>query len=173
MLSHIGLVPLLVNTAQNIKLLNGLDSTADTSYDVAIVDSITTARRLRSLVGFKYIPIVLLAPVVHVSLKTVLDLGITSCMTTPCLAIDLSNAIIPALENRVIPSPADNSKPLNILLAEDNIVNQGLAVKLLKKYHHVVTVVGNELEALEAIKIKRYDIILMDVQMPVMVCHPV
>jgi len=38
----------------------------------------------------------------------------------------------------------------------------------LEKYHHVVTVVGNGLEALESIKEKRYDVILMDVQMPIM-----
>jgi len=67
-----------------------------------------------------------------------------------------------------MPSLEDNNKSFEILLAEDNIVNQRLAVKILEKYHHVVTVVGNGLEALEAIKIKRYDVILMDVQMPVM-----
>jgi osomolarity two-component system sensor histidine kinase NIK1 len=44
-----------------------------------------------------------------------------------------------------------------------------LAVKILEKYHHVVTVVGNGQEALDAIKEKRYDVILMDVQMPIMV----
>ena len=43
------------------------------------------------------------------------------------------------------------------------------AVKILEKYHHVVTVVGNGQEALDAVKEKRYDVILMDVQMPIMV----
>jgi len=76
--------------------------------------------------------------------------------------------MIPALENRAAPSLADNTKSFAILLAEDNIVNQRLAVKILEKYHHVVTVVGNGQEALDAIKEKRYDVILMDVQMPIM-----
>jgi osomolarity two-component system sensor histidine kinase NIK1 len=55
------------------------------------------------------------------------------------------------------------------LLAEDNRVNQRLAVKILEKYHHVVTVVGNGLEAVEAVQRKKFDVVLMDVQMPIMV----
>lgn len=168
MLAQVGLVPVVVETEKDVNLSHVRGNTIS-SYDVVIVDSIETARRLRSIDEFKYIPIVLLAPVVHVSLKSALDLGITSYMTTPCLAIDLGNGMIPALENRAMPSSADNTKSFDILLAEDNIVNQRLAVKILEKYHHVVTVVGNGLEALEAIKLKRYDCILMDVQMPIMV----
>lgn len=171
MLHQIGLVPVVVDSERHVNLVNGRAPTAAATYDVVIVDSIETARRLRSIDEFKYIPIVLLAPVVHVSLKSALDLGITSYMTTPCQAIDLGNGMIPALENRAMPSLADNTKSFDILLAEDNIVNQRLAVKILEKYHHVVTVVGNGLEALEAIKQKRYDVILMDVQMPIMVSH--
>ena len=169
MLSQIGLVPVVVDSERHVNLTSLGGSKVASTYDVIIVDSIETARRLRSIDEFKYIPIVLLAPVVHVSLKSALDLGITSYMTTPCLAIDLGNGMIPALENRAAPSLADNTKSFDILLAEDNIVNQRLAVKILEKYHHVVTVVGNGQEALDAIKEKRYDVILMDVQMPIMV----
>jgi osomolarity two-component system sensor histidine kinase NIK1 len=168
MLRQVGLVPVVVDSERNVHVAGGGSKIAST-YDVIIVDSIETARRLRSIDEFKYIPIVLLAPVVHVSLKSALDLGITSYMTTPCMAIDLGNGMIPALENRAAPSLADNTKSFDILLAEDNIVNQRLAVKILEKYHHVVTVVGNGQEALDAIKEKRYDVILMDVQMPIMV----
>ncbi|KAH8792591.1 two-component histidine kinase [Hyaloscypha finlandica] len=167
MLRQVGLVPVVVDSERNVHVAGGGSKIAST-YDVIIVDSIETARRLRSIDEFKYIPIVLLAPVVHVSLKSALDLGITSYMTTPCMAIDLGNGMIPALENRAAPSLADNTKSFDILLAEDNIVNQRLAVKILEKYHHVVTVVGNGQEALDAIKEKRYDVILMDVQMPIM-----
>ncbi|KUJ22580.1 two-component osmosensing histidine-kinase [Mollisia scopiformis] len=167
MLRQIGLMPVVVDSERNINLSGGGSKIAST-FDVIIVDSIETARRMRSIDEFKYIPIVLLAPVVHVSLKSALDLGITSYMTTPCLTIDLGNGMIPALENRAAPSLADNTKSFDILLAEDNIVNQRLAVKILEKYHHVVTVVGNGQEALDAIKEKRYDVILMDVQMPIM-----
>jgi osomolarity two-component system sensor histidine kinase NIK1 len=53
-------------------------------------------------------------------------------------------------------------------LAEDNEVNQKVAIKILEKYNHVVTVVSNGLEALNTIKNRRFDVILMDVQMPIM-----
>ncbi|KAK5012299.1 histidine kinase osmosensor [Cryomyces antarcticus] len=110
----------------------------------------------------------MLAPRVSVSFKSALEDGISSYMTTPCLAIDLGNALIPALEGRAAPSISDHSRSFDILLAEDNLVNQRLAVKILEKYQHKVTVANNGLEALEAIKKKRYDVVLMDVQMPVM-----
>jgi len=168
MLPEIGLVPVVVNSERDVTLVRPRKKNAS-KYDVIIVDSIETARRIRSIEGFKYLLIVLLAPVVHVSLKSALDLGITSYMTKPCLTIDLGNGMIPALENRATPNLADNTKSFDILLAEDNIVNQRLAVKILEKYHHVVTVVGNGQDALHAIKEKKYDVVLMDVQMPIMV----
>jgi two-component system, sensor histidine kinase and response regulator len=51
-------------------------------------------------------------------------------------------------------------------LAEDNIVNQKLATRLLEKRGHKVMVVGNGREALAALTHKSYDLVLMDVQMP-------
>ena len=138
------------------------------NYDVMIVDSVESAQRLRSREAFKYIPIVLLAPVVSLSLRSALDLGIASYMTTPCQLIDLGNGMIPALEGRSATIVTDHKKSFNILLAEDNEVNQKVAMKILEKYNHLVTVVGNGLEAFNAIKIQRFDVILMDVQMPIM-----
>ncbi|MFQ5598996.1 MAG: response regulator [Candidatus Krumholzibacteriia bacterium] len=55
-----------------------------------------------------------------------------------------------------------------VLLAEDNLVNQNLAVHLLKKRGHAVTVANNGREAVEAIEKERFDIVLMDIQMPEM-----
>lgn len=101
-------------------------------------------------------------------METVLDIGIASYMTTPCKPIDLENGMIPALEGRQTLSISDHSRSFNILIAEDNEVNQRLAVKILEKYNQGVTVVNNGLEALEAFKKRRYDVILMDLQMPVM-----
>lgn len=167
MLEEIGLFPVVVNSEKS-SALTRLKEGGALPYDAIIVDSIDTARRLRAVDDFKYLPIVLLAPVVHVSLKSCLDLGITSYMTMPCKLIDLSNGMVPALENRATPSLADVTKSFEILLAEDNTVNQKLAVKILEKYHHVVTVVGNGWEAVEAVKQKKFDVILMDVQMPIM-----
>ncbi|KAK3300382.1 uncharacterized protein B0H64DRAFT_14194 [Chaetomium fimeti] len=167
MLGGLGLLPIVVESEKN-KALDKVRGQGTAPYDVIIVDSIEDARRLRSVDDFKYLPIVLLAPVVHVSLKSCLDLGITSYMTTPCKLIDLGNGMVPALENRATPSLADNTRSFEILLAEDNTVNQRLAVKILEKYHHVVTVVGNGKEAVDAVKRKKFDVILMDVQMPIM-----
>jgi two-component system sensor histidine kinase/response regulator len=57
---------------------------------------------------------------------------------------------------------------LTILLAEDNIVNQRLAVKILEKRGHRVVVASNGKEAIEKLEGERLDLVLMDVQMPEM-----
>jgi CheY-like chemotaxis protein len=55
---------------------------------------------------------------------------------------------------------------LRVLLAEDNSVNQRLISRLLEKRGHEVDVVGNGMEALRALEMKSYDLVLMDMQMP-------
>jgi osomolarity two-component system sensor histidine kinase NIK1 len=167
-LDGLDLVPVIVES-ENSPVLASMKGNPTMPYDVILVDSLDTARQLRAVDDFKYLPIVLLAPAVHVNLKACLDIGITASMTTPCNAIDIANAMVPALENRATPSFADSTKSLEILLAEDNTVNQRLAVKILETYNHVVTVVGNGLEAVEAVRARKFDVILMDVQMPIMV----
>ncbi len=57
--------------------------------------------------------------------------------------------------------------PLNILLAEDNRVNQKVTAGLLEKFGHGVTIAEDGAEALEAVQKSAYDVILMDMQMPV------
>ena len=57
---------------------------------------------------------------------------------------------------------------MSILLAEDNIVNQKLATRLLEKAGHQVIVAENGKEAVEKLNQQEFDVILMDVQMPVM-----
>jgi CheY-like chemotaxis protein len=60
------------------------------------------------------------------------------------------------------------SDSLRLLLAEDNLVNQKLAIRLLEKRGHRVTVAGNGKEAMAAIAREPFDAVLMDVQMPEM-----
>ncbi len=61
---------------------------------------------------------------------------------------------------------ADSGGRLRILLAEDNPVNQKLAVKILEKHGHRVTVANNGREAVERSAKEEFDLVLMDVQMP-------
>jgi CheY-like chemotaxis protein len=58
--------------------------------------------------------------------------------------------------------------PLRILLAEDNVVNQKLALRLLAQMGYRADLAGNGLEALDAVERQTYDVVLMDVQMPEM-----
>ncbi|MBW7903399.1 MAG: response regulator [Rhodocyclaceae bacterium] len=59
-------------------------------------------------------------------------------------------------------------RPLSVLLAEDNAINQRLAVTLLERRGHRVRICGNGEEALRALADERFDVVLMDIQMPVM-----
>jgi CheY-like chemotaxis protein len=59
-------------------------------------------------------------------------------------------------------------RPLRLLVAEDNLVNQRLAIRLLEKQGHSVVVACNGQEALEALAREPFDAVLMDVQMPEM-----
>jgi PAS domain S-box-containing protein len=63
-------------------------------------------------------------------------------------------------------SPAERRRGLRVLLAEDNPVNQRLAVRLLEKLGHQVTLVDSGLAVLERASREAWDVILMDVQMP-------
>ena len=60
----------------------------------------------------------------------------------------------------------ESRRKLRILLAEDNAINQKLAVRLLEKQGHEVTVANDGLEAVAAVGNGEFDVVLMDVQMP-------
>ena len=172
MISTLGLEPIVASTEYHASRQQASRPTGKggdgLAYDVVLVDDMGTAKKLRSVEEMRYVPIVLLAPVVSVSMKSALDHGIASYMTTPCSLYDLGNGMVPALEGRQSVLTTDHSRSFEILLAEDNEVNQRLAKRILEKYNHGVTVANNGLEALEAVEKRPYEVILMDVQMPVM-----
>jgi len=106
------------------------------------------------------------------------ELGITAYLTKPIRQSDLLPAILGVLdthppgENRAAlgtePALIRRKKSLRFLLAEDNVVNQRLVVRLLEKQGHTIAVVGNGIGALAALEKESFDLVLMDVQMPEM-----
>jgi two-component system, sensor histidine kinase and response regulator len=65
-----------------------------------------------------------------------------------------------------IHSIRENRRRLRILLAEDNVVNQQLAVRILEKRGHTVEVVDDGCKVLDALERAQFDLVLMDIQMP-------
>jgi len=102
------------------------------------------------------------------------ELGISGYLMKPVKQSELLDAIMMALghgDEEKIPvitryTIQEARRRLNILLAEDNPVNQKLAVKMLEKRGHRVVVASNGKEALESLARETFDLILMDVQMP-------
>jgi len=58
--------------------------------------------------------------------------------------------------------------PLNILVAEDSLMNQQFATRLLKNAGHLVTLASNGREAVRALRSQHFDLVLMDIEMPEM-----
>jgi two-component system sensor histidine kinase/response regulator len=105
------------------------------------------------------------------------ELGISAYLLKPARQSELFETLCRVLrKSPPTESPAlitrhtlrEERSRLQILLAEDNVVNQTLAVRLLEKRGYVVTVVGDGRAALTALEKQSYDLILMDVQMPEM-----
>ncbi|HUK22537.1 MAG TPA: response regulator [Gemmatimonadales bacterium] len=104
------------------------------------------------------------------------QLGIQGYLTKPASRADLIDAL-----GALLPDPsghvselitrhtiAESRRAVRILLAEDNVVNQQVAVAMLIKRGHQVDVVSNGREAVQAVERHDYDVVLMDLQMPEM-----
>ncbi len=107
------------------------------------------------------------------------SLGISLHLLKPAKQSELYDAVVCSLSALGIPaSETGNDRDsaasractseLQILLAEDNLVNQKLALGILSKLGHRVTVADNGVEALKQLEQQHFDMVLMDVQMPEM-----
>jgi CheY-like chemotaxis protein len=108
------------------------------------------------------------------------ELGVSAYLLKPIRQSELREAVarvlgareqqgaIPLITRFSLHDAREPSASLRILLAEDNVVNQRLASRLLEKRGHSVVLAGNGREALEALEKESFDLVLMDVQMPEM-----
>jgi len=147
------------------------------------MDGVTLACALRRLRSAAELPLVMLSSVARPELTAVagpeMPKLFAAILTKPVKSAPLfetlrrvSNAAAPSARPS---TPAAAGAPeiatgpaLRILLAEDNVVNQKVAVKMLERLGHRADVAANGAEAVAAVARQRYDVVLMDVHMPEM-----
>lgn len=141
------------------------------------VDGFGLARMIRQQPSFKDIKIIMLTSGVGSDQTEMFEsLEISRHLLKPVKPSEILHALFSSLDvestARKAPSPtldpSDQIPPQRILLAEDGPANQKLAKALLEKWGHRVTVARNGVEAVQALSNDRFDLVLMDVQMPEM-----
>jgi len=143
------------------------------------MDGFTLAERIRGDPELSGPTLVMLSSAAHADhAERSRQCGVTCYATKPVKQSELLNVITSALgkpEKTAGESTGDSAvvaqtsrHPVRILLAEDNEVNQKLAVRWLTKWGHDVVVAGNGREAVARVEQDTFDLILMDVQMPEM-----
>jgi signal transduction histidine kinase/CheY-like chemotaxis protein len=147
------------------------------------VDGFELARRImRSPHLTKSVVLMLTSGEQRDDLERCRELGVSIYLVKPVRRADLRAAIVKALadcvrgreqEDEMLSRITDGASiatrthsPARILLAEDNLVNQRVALLMLEKHGHRVTLALNGREALQALQREKFDIVLMDVQMP-------
>ena len=163
------------------------------TFDIALLDrqmpemdGLDLAHRIRSAASGARLPIIIFSSVGgrDSSVRRALARhDIAAYLAKPIKPSQLFDALVEVLhaseagtvDGRDIPGAAEEDASagtaavlphLRILLAEDNAVNRKVAVQLLARLGQTADVVGNGREAVEAVERGRYDVILMDVQMP-------
>jgi CheY-like chemotaxis protein len=155
------------------------------AFDLAILDlqmpemdGIMLTREIRKLRDENSLPVILLTSLGRREIGAE-DLEFAAYLTKPLkpsalydalASIFLGSVSVPnvASARPVIDAELGRRHPLRILLAEDNAVNQKLALRILEQMGYRADVASNGLEAVESIERQTYDVILMDVQMPEM-----
>jgi CheY-like chemotaxis protein len=150
-------------------------------FDVAILDmlmpemdGVALAREIRGLRKEHELPLLLLTSLgrLHEARDAV---GLAAPLSKPVKASQLFDALVGVLAEPLsardgVPPDSDGTtfvtSSLRVLVAEDNSVNQKLALRLLEKLGYSADVASNGLEVLEALDRQPYDVVLMDVQMP-------
>src|SRR5687767_1306412 len=154
-------------------------------FDLAIfdfqmpeMDGIMLTREIRKLRDEKTLPIILLTSLGRREIGAE-NLDFAAYLTKPIKPSALYDALAGLFATNMISPKVDSAKPimdaelgkrhpLRILLAEDNAVNQKLALRILEQMGYRADVASNGMEAVESIQRQTYDVILMDVQMPEM-----
>lgn len=158
-------------------------------YDLAVLDTempnmdgLTLARAIKADALIAKTRLVMLTSLTHgVDSGQLAALGVRACLVKPvkqsrlfdCLADAVGSA--PPLQDRSA-APSQDSVPrelpcrrhLRILVVEDNLVNQKVAMAQLQKLGYTADLAANGLEAVEAVDRLSYDVIMMDCQMPEM-----
>ncbi len=147
------------------------------------IDGLDLIRRIRSDPRIAGVQLLLLTSAGQPEDLTVCQaLRIAACLTKPVRQSELFDSLMKALMPRGRPEPAGTdrgrtdhanhtvspSKELRILLVEDHPVNQKVAVRMLERLGHSAMVAGDGVQALRALEASRFDIVLMDLQMPEM-----
>jgi PAS domain S-box-containing protein len=143
------------------------------------VDGLSLAREIRLLRDARTLPLLLLTSLGRRKEDHQAGVEFAAVLTKPIKASQLLEALMAVFGEDVERAPTrrteepvsvrDENRPaLRILVAEDNEVNRRLALLLLEKMGYSADVAVNGVEALEAVRRERYDIVLMDVEMPEM-----
>ena len=144
------------------------------------MDGCTLTKKIRKSLSFGTVPVLMLSSGGQSDeAPRCRKLAISAYLMKPAQPSDLLDAILmafsrPMLIESALETAAKTNAPavemdrLRILLAEDNPVNQKLAITLLQKRGHTVIPTGNGKEAIAALERENVDLVLMDVQMPVM-----
>ncbi|HEY7496876.1 MAG TPA: response regulator [Vicinamibacterales bacterium] len=141
------------------------------------MDGFTTAEHLGTQTGPKAPTIMMLTSSDRIGdAARCRKMGIATYLVKPVRQSALRQAIVKAISRPAASAeqsssarkPVEKGPALRILLAEDNVVNQKVAIGILEKAGHTVTVANNGVEALSALGALTFDLVLMDMQMPEM-----